>query len=125
MSAYDFGSGQVTTLDPTRTVTTTGNQAGVDVSAYIGDVAVMLDATAGTGTTPSNTVKLQDSPDNSTFTDVVGGAFAGLTTVASQQKLNINADALNKYVRVVDTIAGTTPSYTRSVTLIGRKQVFP
>lgn len=125
MDAYGIGSLTLLNLSPTKTLTASANETGVDVKDFIGTAAVILDAAAGTGTTPTDAIKLQSSPDNATWTDVAGGAFTGLTTVASQQRLNVNIDANDRYLRVVDTIAGTTPSYTRSVNLVGRKQVFP
>ena len=101
---------------PTAARTTTANGTGVDMSLFTGSgVAFVLDAAAGTGTTPTNAIKLQSSPDNSTWTDVPGGAFAGLTTLASQQVLAFAASKVQKWVRAVSTIGGTTPSYTYSV----------
>ena len=125
MSTYDTGSLSLLSLSPTAAVTSTGNQTGVDLQNYIGTALVVLDAAAGTGTSPTNTIKLQGSDDNSTWADISGAAFSQLTNAASQQKLNINVDAIPRYIRVVDTVGGTTPSFTRSVNLIGLKQVFP
>jgi hypothetical protein len=53
------------------------------------------------------------------FTDVPGGAFAGLTTGASSQKLGLNFDQLGRYLRMHYTIAGTnTPAYVLGVAAI-------
>lgn len=52
-------------LFPTAARTATANGTGVDLQQYSGDVAVVLDSAAGTGTTPTLDVKLQDSADNS------------------------------------------------------------
>lgn len=54
-----------------------------------------------TGT--SVTVKLQDSPDNVTFTDVVGGAFAAATVAGAQRIATSNAQTVARYVRVATT----------------------
>ncbi len=122
---FDFHSETtLLALHPTAARTTTTNGSGIDVRDYIGHGTVLLDAAAGTGTTPTNDVKIQDSADNSAFADLSPTlAFAQLTTVASQQKIAINFDKVRRYIRMVATIAGTTPSYTFSVTALGRKQV--
>jgi hypothetical protein len=106
-------------------VTATANRAGVDVSQFIGVAIVLLTALNTAGTTPTLDVKLQDSPDNTTFTDVPGAAFAQVTTGAGAiQSIGLNMDGVAKYLRVVDTLGGTSsPATTRSVILIGRKQV--
>jgi hypothetical protein len=123
---YDIGSLTLLNLSPTQALTATANGAGVDMKDFVGTVAVILDSAAGTGTTPANTTKIQDSDDNSTFADVAGAAFAQVTNAGvSQQRIGLNVDSVRRYIRTVDTISGTTPSFTRSVNVLGRKQVFP
>lgn len=97
---------------------------GVDVSDFQGVVKVHLNSTAMGGTvTPTGATKLQHSVDNTNnWEDVVGGAFADVTTVASSQELMFNADKLRKYVRVRSTITGTNPTQTFSVVMAGVKQ---
>lgn len=55
-----------------------------------------------------------------TYSDVPGGAFAGLTTGASQQKLQVRADTLGRYWRLNHDIGGTnSPAYAYCVTAYG------
>ena len=125
---YDYGDLPLINLMPTAAVAFVGatNGAGVNVSTLIGKARAVLDSAAGTGASPTLVVKLQDSPDNSIWTDVPNGAFAQVTNAgASQQALRVDADALNTWVRAVATEGGTTPSFIFSVNLLGRKQVFP
>ena len=104
--------------------TVTANRTAVDLRDYTGGGLFILSALNNSGTTPTLDVKLQDSPDNSTFTDVPGGAFTQVTTGAgSTQILGLNMDTLQRYVRVVDTLTGTSPNTTRSVAFIGHKQI--
>ena len=106
-----------------RTSTLTGT--GIDVLAYEGVALVVLNASAGTGTTPTLDVKLQHSDDNSTYADVTGGAFTQVTDVAGSagvQVKKINVSDLTRYVRVIGTIAGTTPSFDFGVEFIGIKK---
>ena len=98
--------------------TASTNGTAVDISQYSGQVAFLLEAAAGTGTSPTLALKIQHSDDNSTFVDVSGLAFTGLTTSASRQKLVAVGDNLKRYVRYASTIGGTTPSYTYALVMI-------
>lgn len=103
-----------------RTSTLTGT--GIDVLDYEGVALLVLNASAGTGTSPTLSVKLQHSDDNSTFADVTGAAFTQVTDVAGTagiQVLKINVPDLKRYLRVVGTIAGTTPSFDFGVEFVG------
>jgi hypothetical protein len=104
-------------------ITATANGAGVDISELIGDMKVSLDSSAGGGADHTLTVKLQESDDDETYTDVPAGAFTVVTNAAASfQTLLLSADARKKYLRGVDTVAGTDPAFSRSLTLIGHKQ---
>jgi len=104
-------------------ITASANGAGVDVSNYQGDVKVTLDSSAGGGADHTLDVKLQHSDDNSTWVDVTGGAFTQVTNAgASFESIILNGDGLKKYVRGVDTVAGTSPTFSRSLQLIGEKK---
>jgi hypothetical protein len=106
-----------------RTSTLTGT--GIDVLAYEGVALVVLNASAGTGTNPTLDVKLQHSDDDSTYADVTGGTFAQVTDAAGSagvQVKRINVSDLKRYVRVIGTIAGTTPSFDFAVEFVGIKK---
>ena len=124
---YDIGSLALQSVLPTAVVTASANGAAIDLKNYIGITALILDSSAGTGTTPTLDNKIQDSDDGITFADIVPPvAFAQVTSGgASQQRIALNADGARRYVRLVSTVAGTTPSFTYSVNLLGRKQVIP
>lgn len=123
---YDIGSLPVTSLLPTAARTATANGTGVDAKDYIGIAAVVLDSGAGTGTTPTLDIKIQDSDDNTTFADLSPAvAFTQVVAGATVQRVALNLDAARRYIRAVSTITGTTPSFTYSVNLLGRKQVIP
>lgn len=113
-------------LIPLQVATATVTGTGVNVSnTNTGDVLVMTaNATNVTGTTPSCTVKLQDSADNSSWADVVANAimpataFAAITTtLANPLVLPIDPRGVRKFVRAVATITGTTPSMNLNVDL--------
>ncbi len=105
--------------------TTTLSGTAIDVLAYEGVALVLLNASAGTGTSPTLDVKLQHSDDNSTFADVTSGAFSQVTDAAETagvKVMKLNVSDLKRYVRVVGTIAGTTPSFDFGVEFVGIKK---
>ncbi len=106
-----------------RTSTLTGT--GIDVLDYEGVTLAVLNASAGTGTTPTLDVKLQHSDDDSTYADVAGGTFTQVTDVAGTagvQVLKVNVSDLKRYVRVIGTIAGTTPRSTSASSSWGSRR---
>ena len=103
-----------------RTSTLTGT--GIDVLEYEGVALVLLNASAGTGTSPTLDVKLQHSDDDSTYEDVTSGAFSQVTDAAETagvKVMKLNVSDLKRYLRVVGTIAGTTPSFDFGVEFVG------
>lgn len=94
-------------------ITTTANGASQDGgAATTTGWRATLHVTAKSGTTPTLDVKLQDSADNSTFADVTGGAFTQRTAAGSQILYSASGATLRRYVRLVYTVAGTSPSFT-------------
>ena len=104
---------------PTAARTSTGQTSGIDLKNYDGDVVFLLDSAAGTGTSPTLDVTIEDSADNSSFAAITGAAFTQVVGAASAQKLVVNKDSARRYVRVKYTITGTTPSFTFSVNAVG------
>jgi hypothetical protein len=103
-----------------RTSTLTGN--GIDVLEYEGVALVLLNASAGTGTNPTLDVKLQHSDDDSSYEDVTSGAFSQVTDAAETagvKVMKLNVSDLKRYLRIVGTIAGTTPSFDFGVEFVG------
>ena len=114
-------------LLPMQSVTATGNGTGVDVQAYVGQVAVVLAAKCTAGTNPTLDVKLQDSADNSTFADITGATFTQVTnadtSAAVSEKITININSAARYVRAVATIGGTSsPAFMTACAFVGVKQ---
>jgi hypothetical protein len=113
-------------LIPAQTATATVTGASLDLAnTDTGDIlALTLFAVGVTGTTPTLNVKLQDSANNSTWADVVATALMPLVafvpvtaTLANPVVMAIDPRAVRRYIRLVATIGGTTPSYTFGVDL--------
>ena len=109
-------------LAPAASRTSTLTGTGIDVLEYEGVALVLLNASAGTGTSPTLDVKLQHSDDDSTYEDVTSGAFSQVTDAAETagvKVMKLNVSDLKRYLRVIGTIAGTTPSFDFGVEFVG------
>jgi hypothetical protein len=71
-------------------------------------------------TTPTLDVKIQESDDNTTFTDIVGATFVQVTASNNLQAIVFLRS--KRYCRAVATIAGTTPSFTCSSWIMEQKK---
>jgi hypothetical protein len=86
------------------TITTTGT--GVDNgAASTNGAGVYLGVSAYSGLT-SVTVKVQHSTDNSSWSDVSGGAFTAVTAGPTALRLAVTG-TINRYTRSVATVVGT------------------
>lgn len=102
-----------------QTATSTVTGSAVDTMGYGDDALVIVDLGAASGTSATNDIVIQTSPDNSTWTTRT--TFATLTDTSDNKiaagKLVLDA-ASRRYVRAVGTIAGTTPSFTFGVSML-------
>lgn len=87
------------TLLATTTITGTGNQTGVDLQEFDGDIQVILSGTAA-GAGADLTFRLEESDDNVTYTAVTGGGFTAIGNAAAKQVKTLNRDELKRYVRL-------------------------
>lgn len=96
-------------LHPLQAETATNNGTAIDNGASSSNGGVAnLHVTAESGTTPSITVKVQHSADNTTWADLI--TFNAATAIGGQN-LPVTG-TVNRYVRAYWTISGTTPSFT-------------
>lgn len=113
------GNFTVKNIVPAASFDADANGSAIDVSEYDDNVAVLLNASAGTGNMTLD-VKLQQSANGSTgWTDISGAAFSQVTTSASSQMISFNPAYTSKYVRAVVDVGGTTPVFIVSAQLIG------
>lgn len=107
-------------LQASVTKTATFNSTGVDLGSGFAPAGGgmpmqgIVDYSAGDFTTGDETYtfKIQDSPDNSAWTDRSPGVVAPVTVAAPAGAITIGAFIQQRYVRLVLTAAGTTPSIT-------------
>ena len=97
-----------------QVITASGSSAAVEIPPMeqvgAAQVAVNIDVTAASGTSPSITFSLEWSDDGSTWaTPSPAQSFAALTAVS--QVIEEFA-VLGAFVRLAWTVSGTTPSFT-------------
>ena len=72
--------------------------------------------TAVSGTSPTHDIKVQHSADNVTYTDLI--TFTQITGASSEVKTVASGTTINRYVRVLNTIGGSsTPTFTGFVAI--------
>ena len=116
ITQYTLDKLQHFTLLATTTITATGNQTGVDIGDYDGEMQIILSGTAA-GAGADLAFRIEESEDNSTFTAVTGGTFTAIANAASKQVLTLNASELKRYIRLSCTAETGTAS--SSVTCFG------
>ena len=107
----------------TAAVTSTATSSAIDLLEYDGDVLLILDSAAGGGSSPTLDIKLTESDATSgTYTDLSGATFTQVTGSASMQTLAINKASSKRFIKIVQTIGGSSPTFTFSINLIGLKK---
>lgn len=99
----------VVSLNPAAR-TATANGTGVDLAGWETSVCLV---SVGAWTDGTHTPKLQESADNSTFTDVAAadleGSFTAIAGTGQQNAIQVvGYKGSKRYVRVVSTVTGAT-----------------
>lgn len=97
-------------INPGAKLTGTINGTGVDTQGYESALCVV---DVGAWTDGSHTLKLQDSPDNATWTDTPAadqqGVFTPITSAGQQNTpQRVGYVGSRRFVRAVSTVTGTT-----------------
>lgn len=91
-----------------KTATITGT--GVDMVKGDGRCFAVQDIGTVSGTNPTWDGKIQESSDNSSFSDITGATFTQVTASTSLQVITF--DRTKRYLRYVGTLGGTsTPTF--------------
>ena len=107
----------------TAAVTSTATSSAIDVLEYDGDVMLILDSAAGGGSSPTLDIKVTESDaSGGRYTDLSGATFTQVTGSASMQTLAINKDECKLFIKIVQTIGGSSPTFTFSINLVGLKK---
>ena len=87
------------TLLATTTITGTGDQTGVDLAGYEGDIQIILSGTAA-GASADLTFRIEESADDSTYTAATGGTFTVIGNAAYKEVITLNSNDLKRYIRL-------------------------
>ena len=114
---------EVLNVLPSDVVTATGVGSAIDLLDYEGDIAVSLDAEAGGGSV-TYAVKLTESDTSGgTYTDVSGGGFTTSgANAAVTEKISVNTDSIQRFIKASVTVAGGTGAGAISVVAFGSKK---
>jgi len=96
-----------------KTADATINGPGIDRRGYEGAVFCLEVGAKGDQTGHTVDCKIQESDDNSSWSDVSGATFTQITTENTHGELNLNLQGRKRYVRMVVTITitgGSSPS---------------
>lgn len=102
-------------------LTASGNGPAVDVSGFSGECRLVLSASATAGADNVLAVKVQHSANGTTGWEDSGVAFDEVTNAgAAFEEVGCSIDRFHRFIRVVDTLTGTTPTVVRAVTLFAK-----
>lgn len=102
------------TLLTSQTITANVNSAALTITAPSPSIAY-LNVSAVSGTSPTMTVTLQDSPDGVNWYNIPSGAFSAVTAVGTSRLALPAGTAVGPNFRASVTVGGTTPSFTASL----------
>ena len=123
MTIQNLGSkGTAVAILPNDVLASTSNGSGGDLQVYEGRAAFVLSSEA-MGASVTLAVKLQESANNSDWSDVSSGAFT--TTAANTaafEQIALNVSDLKRYVRTNSTVAGGTGTGAVNVTAYASKK---
>lgn len=107
-----------------QAVTAAVSGASADLQGYNAALFI-IDIGAGTGTSPTMTIKVQESDDDTTFTDVAladllgGDQLAQITGTTDEAVYRRGYRGTKRYVRVrVSATGGTSPSFPMSAVIV-------
>ena len=123
MTIQNLGSkGTAVDILPNDVLASTANGSGVDLQGYEGSAAFVLSSEA-MGSSVTLAVHLEESANNSDWSDVSSGAFT--TTAANTaafEQIALNVSDLKRYVRTNSTVAGGTGTGAVNVTAYASKK---
>jgi hypothetical protein len=105
------------TLLATTAISGVGDQTGVDLAGYDGDVQIILVGTAA-GSGADLTFRIEESDSaGSNYSAVSGGTFTAVGNAAYKEVLTLNKGGLKRYLRLSCTAETGTAS--SSITCVG------
>ena len=113
----------ITAAVASASVTATATSGAIDLKEFDGDVLLVLNCAAGTGSSPTLDIKVQDSDETGgTYADLSGATFTQVTDAASVQTLEVNKDECKRFIKIVQTVVGSSPVFVYGISLVALKK---
>jgi len=113
----------ITAAVASASVTATATSGAIDLKEFDGDVLLVLNCAAGTGSSPTLDIKVQDSDETGgTYGDLSGATFTQVTDAASVQTLEVNKDECKRFIKIVQTVGGSSPVFVYGISLVALKK---
>ena len=113
----------ITAAVASASVTATATSSAIDLKEFDGDVLLVLNCAAGTGSSPTLDIKVQDSDETGgTYGDLSGATFTQVTDSASVQTLEVNKDECKRFIKIVQTVGGSSPVFVYGISLVALKK---
>lgn len=103
-------------------VSATGDLLSVDAKDVVGNMATAILTTSAVSGSGNVTIRITESADNVTFTDVAGATFTAVTA-ANQQQI-ISFQTKKRYIGAASVLNSGT-SVTCQVTFLGQRRTTP
>lgn len=126
MSPDIFSNTATGSLRDPVSATATGNGTGFDLRTLgpgIGLALIHQSIGVVGGTSPTYTGSIEDSADNSTFAALSPAqAFTQVTASTNRQSMALDLRQVRRYIRHVQTVGGTSPTFLVSVVIVAQKE---
>lgn len=102
------------------TVTATETTSSIDLLGTADnthEIRVHINVGAVSGTAPTLTVQISESPDNSTFTPNANAITGTISAIGTTDLYYRAVNPQARYLKAILTVGGTTPSYTLAIDL--------
>jgi hypothetical protein len=106
----DITSKTIAALIEAQSIAATASGTGVATAGAAGSINVIARVGTPTGTTPTLSLQVETSADNSTGWTAVGAPMA-YTTTGGTKSQNVDPASSLGFIRVTATVGGTTPVY--------------
>lgn len=103
-------------------ISSTAALTGVDCVDVVGNMMTAFMTVSAIGSSGNVTVKIQESSDDSTYTDISGATFTAASTVNTKQIISFQCKS--RYARAYATLNSGT-SVTMQITLLGQRRTTP
>lgn len=117
----DISNGVTVLNSPSSAVTATGNSVDLNVGNY-SELAIDVNISAVAGTSPTYVLSVNRKGVDGVYYPIYTGSSqsaVGKISISLGVGASTNA-AFGNIIQLVETVGGTTPSFTRSISIIGK-----